>query len=216
MGLFGQTKPKDPRETIREMKRKMRSEQRGIDRNINHIKREELKVKNSLKEAAKKGDKDVCKILAREIVGSQRAVSKLYASKAQINSVIMQMESQASMVRMSKGIQASTDVMKLMNKLTKVSEISQTMQELSKEMTKAGIIEEMMEDTMAMSDDEEMDDIAEAEVEKILFEVTKGQLGEGAAISTPLVQEEETAGPADVSSEEEEDDLQSRLAALRS
>ena len=44
MGLFGQTKPKDPRETIREMKRRMRSEQRGIDRNINHIKREELKV----------------------------------------------------------------------------------------------------------------------------------------------------------------------------
>ena len=78
-------------------------------------------MKNSLKEAAKKGDKDVCKILAKEIVGSQRAVSKLYASKAQINSVIMQMESQASMVRMSKGIQASTDVMKLMNKLTKVS-----------------------------------------------------------------------------------------------
>ena len=28
------------------------------------------------------------------------------------------------------------------------------MQELSKEMTKAGIMEEMMEDTMAMSDDE--------------------------------------------------------------
>lgn len=35
-----------------------------------------------------------------------------------------------------------------------MSEISQTMQELSKEMTKAGIMEEMMEDTMAMSDDE--------------------------------------------------------------
>ena len=61
-----------------------------------------------------------------------------------------------------------------------------------------------------------MDDIAEAEVEKILFEVTKGQLGTDTAISTPLVQEEEIAGPAIVSSEEEEDDLQSRLAALRS
>ena len=35
-----------------------------------------------------------------------------------------------------------------------MSEISQTMQELSKEMTKAGIMEEMMEDTMAMSEDE--------------------------------------------------------------
>ena len=44
MGLFGQTKPKDPRETVRELKKKMRNEQRAIDRNINHIKREELKV----------------------------------------------------------------------------------------------------------------------------------------------------------------------------
>ena len=60
-----------------------------------------------------------------------------------------------------------------------------------------------------------MEDIAEAEVEKILFELTKGQLGTDTAISTPLVGDEEVAGPADVSSEEEED-LQSRLAALRS
>ena len=44
MGLFGQTKPRDPKETVREMKKKLRSEQRGIDRSINHIKREELKV----------------------------------------------------------------------------------------------------------------------------------------------------------------------------
>lgn len=44
MGLFGQSKQKDPRETVRELQKKLRAEQRGIDRNINHIKREELKV----------------------------------------------------------------------------------------------------------------------------------------------------------------------------
>ena len=44
MGIFGQSKSKDPRETVREMQKKLRAEQRGIDRNINHIKREELKV----------------------------------------------------------------------------------------------------------------------------------------------------------------------------
>lgn len=60
-----------------------------------------------------------------------------------------------------------------------------------------------------------MDDIAEAEVEKILFEVTKGQLGTETALNTPIVGDQEVAGPAEVSSEEE-DDLQSRLAALRS
>ena len=215
MGLFGQTKQKDPRETVRELQKKMRAEQRGIDRNINHIKREELKVKKSLQEAAKKGDKDVCKILAKEMVGSRRAVSKLHASKAQINSVCMQMSNQASMVRMSKGMAASADVMKMMNKLTKVSEISQTMQELQREMTKAGIIEEMMDDTMETLEDEDLEEDADAEVEKILFEVTKGELGTDTAIQTPIIGEEEQAGPAEVSSEEE-DDLQSRLAALRS
>ena len=35
-----------------------------------------------------------------------------------------------------------------------VNEISQTMMELQKEMTKAGIMEEMMEDTMGMDSDE--------------------------------------------------------------
>lgn len=38
---------------------------------ITAIKREELKVTKSLKEAAKKGDKDVCSILAREVVNSR-------------------------------------------------------------------------------------------------------------------------------------------------
>ena len=60
------------------------------------IKREEAKVQRSLKEAAKKGDKDVCRILAKEIVNSRKAVKKLYAAKATMNSVSMQMKNQAS------------------------------------------------------------------------------------------------------------------------
>lgn len=53
-----------------------------------------MKVKKSIKEAAKKGQTDVCKILAKEVVQSRKAVGKLYASKAQMNSVLMQMQHQ--------------------------------------------------------------------------------------------------------------------------
>lgn len=60
------------------------------------IKREEAKVQRSLKEAAKKGNKDVCRILAKEIVNSRKAVRKLHAAKATMNSVSMQMKNQAS------------------------------------------------------------------------------------------------------------------------
>ena len=58
------------------------------------IKREEAKVEKSLKDAAKQGNKDVALILAKEVLQSRKAVSKMYASMAQINSVMMSMDHQ--------------------------------------------------------------------------------------------------------------------------
>ncbi len=50
-------------------------------------------------------------------------------------------------------IQSSTEVMKAMSSLMRLPELQQTMQNMSKEMMKMGIIEEMMEDTMEALDD---------------------------------------------------------------
>lgn len=47
-----------------------------------------------MRDAAKKGQKDVLPILAKEIVRSRKAVNKIYASKAQLNSVEMSMKNQ--------------------------------------------------------------------------------------------------------------------------
>ncbi len=58
------------------------------------IQREEEKVKRSIKDAAKKGHKDVCIVLAKEMIHSKKAVNKLYASKAQMNSVLLSMKNQ--------------------------------------------------------------------------------------------------------------------------
>lgn len=58
------------------------------------IQREEEKVKRSVKDAAKKGQKDVCIILAKEMIQSRKAINKLYASKAQMNSVLLSMKNQ--------------------------------------------------------------------------------------------------------------------------
>ena len=88
MGLFGAQKV-DPKKQVNGMTAQLRRETRAIDRQIQSIEREQNKTKMQIKQAAKKGEKDVCKILAREIVNSQRAVSKMYQSKAQVNSVMV-------------------------------------------------------------------------------------------------------------------------------
>ena len=55
MGLFGKSKPADPKAQVNEWSKKIRKEGYGLDRQINQIKREEAKVTRSLKEAAKRG-----------------------------------------------------------------------------------------------------------------------------------------------------------------
>ncbi len=52
---------------------------------------EEQKLKRSIKELAKKGDKQSAKVLAKEIVQSRKAKERIYKSKAQLNSVSMQL-----------------------------------------------------------------------------------------------------------------------------
>lgn len=47
-----------------------------------------------MKEAAKKGDKAVCIILAKEIIGARKTINKIHTSKAHLNSIQMQMKNQ--------------------------------------------------------------------------------------------------------------------------
>lgn len=221
MGLFGRTPDKPPKEMVNEWSSKIRKEMRVIDRQIRDIQREEEKVKRSIKEAAKKGERDVCVILAKEMIQSKRAVTKLYASKAQMNSVQLSMKNQLALLRVSGSLQKSTEVMKAMQNLIKIPEIQATMRDLSKEMMKAGIIEEMLEDTFeSMEDGEEMEEEAEEEVDKILFEITAGALGKAPKKVTdelPVIEPVRGATAAsDDESEEDIEEMQSRLAALRS
>ncbi|XP_076014619.1 charged multivesicular body protein 3 [Genypterus blacodes] len=220
MGLFGRTNDKPPKDLINEWSSKIRKEMRMIDRQIRDIQREQEKVKRSIKDAAKKGQKDVCVVLAKELVQSKRAVAKLYTSKAQMNSVLLSMKNQLSVLRVAGALQKSTEVMKAMQNLVKIPEIQATMRDLSKEMMKAGIIEDMLEDTFeSMEDGEDMEEAAEAEIDKILFDITAGALGKAPSKVTDALPEMEPAGATAASEDESEEDIeemQSRLAALRS
>ncbi|XP_064630406.1 charged multivesicular body protein 3-like [Lineus longissimus] len=217
MGLFGKTPQKDPKEQCRTWCSAVRKEGRGLDRQIRAIQNEEAKVVKQIKAAAKKGDNDVCRILAKEVVNSRKAVNKIYCTKAHLSSVEMQMKSQLATLRVAGSLSKSTEVMKSMQALIKVPEVMATMQAMSKEMMKAGILEEMIDDTFESLEDDDLEDDADAEVERILNEVVKGVIDTAPAAGAHSLAEPEGA-TADFASDEEEDvsDMQQRLAALKS
>ncbi|XP_005093210.1 charged multivesicular body protein 3 [Aplysia californica] len=232
MGLFGKTQQASPKEMVNEWTHKLRKEGNNIERQIRGIQREEEKTKRLLKESAKKGEKDACRILAKEIIKADKQVNKLYASKAHLNSVQMGMKHQLATLRIAGALAKSTEVMQSMQQLIKLPEIQATMRDMSKEMMKAGIIEEMLEDTMETLDDDELDEEADEEVDKVLFDLTAGELGkapEAVDESLPATEPEGAkAGPSrsrgaaaavaleDDVDDEDMDDMKARLEALRS
>lgn len=112
------------------------------------------------------------------------------------------------MAKVTGSLQKSTEIMKLSNSLIKLPEISASMRAMSMEMMKvlefpscsylsflylrlrldsqAGIMEEMLDETLEMEDDEELEEEADQEVDKVLFELTDGKLGQAGSVGTEL------------------------------
>ena len=161
--------------------------------------------------------------LKKCIFGFRKAVNKLYTAKANLNSVQLQLKNQLATLKVSGALAQSADVMKSMNALVKVPETQKAMMELSREMMKAGIIEEMMEDTLeGLTEGEEMEEAAQAEVDRIILELTTGKLTEApSAVKDTLPdpaddEEEEVREQAEAEGEEDLEEMTSRLEALRS
>lgn len=219
MGLFGKSHQASPKEMVNEWTHKLRKEGNNIERQIRGIQREEEKTKRMLKDSAKKGDKAGCRVLAKEIVRADKQIAKMYASKAHLSSVQMSMKQQLATLRIAGALQKSTEVMQAMQQLVKLPEIQKTMQEMSKEMMKAGILEEMIDDTMESLDDEDLEDEADEEVDKVLYELTSGELGKAPEVvqdSLPVAEGGASAAALESDGEEDMEDMKARLEALRS
>ncbi|EGF98664.1 uncharacterized protein MELLADRAFT_113366 [Melampsora larici-populina 98AG31] len=167
-------------EKVKKWQTKIKSEERQIEREIKSIENAEKKVKLNLKSLAKNNDLKNCKLLAKEILRSQKQKDRLFTSKARLNSIRMQLQHQLATLKITGTLQKSTEIMKLSNSLMKLPELNKTMQEMSKEMMKAGIMSEMVEDAIDTldEDEEELEEEAEMEVENVLFQITDGKLGQ--------------------------------------
>lgn len=108
--------------------------------------------------------------------------------------------------------------MQAMQRLIRTPEVAHTMQELSKEMMKAGIIEEMLDETMdSFEDTEELEEAAQTEIDKVLYEITKGEIGKAPEPPVSETVREPSPVPVEAGEDEEElEEMQSRFAALKS
>ena len=123
-------------------------------------------------------------------------------------------------------IQKSGELLAVMNSVVKFSAVAKNMMELSKEMSRAGMMEEMVTDAMDSAlDDPSAVEASEAEVEALLTELA----AEGAAAlpaagtvrASPVLRAQAAAARAQAEPAQEEEpeedmeSLQARLNAIR-
>ena len=201
----------------------IRSNTRKLDRDIAQLKILDSKTKQYIIQSSKRGQKNPSlakqaasetRTFAREMIRIRKQSSRLATSKAQLQSVQMQVNEAFSVRKIEGSLKASTGIMKDVNSLVRLPELTGTMRELSQELVKAGIIEEMVGDSLP--DDQLLegeDDEAEAEVDKVLGEILQGKLGKVDA--TPVTEDNE---PEENLEEQEASlaQMRGRLEALKS
>ena len=207
----------------------IRSNERKLDRELASLKALESKTRNYILQANKRAQRNPSqatqaaketRIFAREMIRVRRHEQRVATSKATLSSVKMQVNETFAMRKIETSLKASTAIMKDVNTLVKLPEISGTMRELSQELVKAGIIEEMVGDSLPDSELlEGEDEEAESEVDKVLSEILKDK------VQTPAAQlPEEPVGPVEAQPEGEDEigseemlaQMRGRLEALKS
>ncbi|KAF6819988.1 Snf7 family protein [Colletotrichum plurivorum] len=217
----------DPQQQLRKCNALIRSNIRKLDRDINQVRQVEAKTKNLILQADRRAQRDPTRAkqaqkeardFARELIRARKTSNRLVTSKAQLNSVQMQVNEAFAVRKIEGSIRASVGVMKDVNRLIRLPELAGTMQELSVELMKAGIIEEMVGESLPEDMDGLEEEEAEGEVDKVLGEILKDRMSKEKLPAAPVTQEPK---PVEVEEEEEDaeatlDQMRNRLEALRS
>lgn len=211
---------------MRKVNQVLRKNKRELDRSLNLLTPLKKKTESLVKKAAKLGDMKSAKVYAKELVNIQKQYNKLYTLRTRIDSINMAVNEQWQMNKLTKSLATSTSVMKDVNLLVHIGVMTNAVQELSKELMKAGIINEMMDDMVDLEMDEELEDEANIEVDKIIEDLTADKLSliqnsETLTSLEPEEQEQEQAQePIQMHHENEEDqaalyEMTERLKALQ-
>jgi charged multivesicular body protein 3 len=187
------------------------------------LKATEIKTKNLIIAADKRAQRNPsmaasasreARMFAGELARVRKQTQRLAATKAQLESVGMQVELAFNMQKVQGTLNSSVGIMQDVNTLIKIPQLHAVAQALGKELMTAGLIEEMTDEILPDDDIEIFDE----EADTVLNEVLKGRTEKTGVDSIPSVPvAQEPVEEFDESAFEREDAMyRERLEALRS
>lgn len=203
---------------MRKINQLLRKNKRELDASMRQLQNLRVKTEGLVKKAAKFKDPKSARIYAKEVININKQYTKLHISKARIDSISMSCNEQWSMNKFKDSLHLLTGVMRDVNQLVNIGAVLTTMQELLKELMKAGIIDEMIDDAIDVDNvGEELEDESQEEVDKIILNLTEKRKEQP---SDDTIQQEETfnTNPVEEPAQEDSealDEMKQRLKVLQ-
>ncbi|XP_007557194.1 charged multivesicular body protein 2Ba [Poecilia latipinna] len=170
-------KKKTVDDVIKEQSKELRSTQRQITRDRAALEKQEKQMELEIKKMAKSGNKEACKILAKQLVQLRKQKNRTYAVSSKVTSMSTQTKVMNSQMKMAGAMSTTAKTMQAVNKKMDPQKTLKTMQDFQKENMKMGMTEDMINDTLddifdESGDEEESQDIVNQVLDEIGIEIS--------------------------------------------
>lgn len=160
------------KDLVRDTTKQINSQRRGLEREVNALKRDEQKLITQIKAAAKKpGSDKIVKILAKELVKNRNAQAKITGFSTKMNTTSTMVKTMAATQAAAESMGASAKVMGKMNAQMDVQKVQKNMMNFEKQNDMMNMKEDMIDDMMDMMDDDDIDEEQDELVAGLMDEI---------------------------------------------
>ncbi|XP_055061172.1 charged multivesicular body protein 2b [Misgurnus anguillicaudatus] len=206
-------KKKTVDDVIKEQNKELRGTQRQITRDRTALEKQEKQLEMEIKKMAKTGNRDACKVLAKQLVQVRKQKTRTYAVSSKVTSMSTQTKLMNSQMKMAGAMAKTTKTMQAVNKKMDPQKTMQTLQNFQKETAKMDMTEEMMNDTLdeifeGSDDEEESQDIVNQVLDEIGIEIS------GKMARAPAANRRNPTTSTSKADEISDEDIERQLKAL--
>jgi len=159
------------KEMERAYKKQLQKEMRELERGVLQNDMAQKKAEAELKKAIQTNkDKGILTIYAKQVAQTRRQKARLLNNKAKVQGLVFSLEQMFANMRMTKVLGDTSSLVKQINGLMNVKEMTQTMKDIQKSMMQFGLMNEMVDDVMSTMD-EDGDELEDTELDKIIDSV---------------------------------------------
>ena len=170
------SRPNSTKQVANTAARSITKDKRALDREITHLKREEQKLCQMIKDAAKKpGGEAAARPLAKQLIKIREQQARLTKVSTEMSGVATQIKTAGATAGAAQSIAGATKVMGAVNRSMDPGKMRQTMQEFEKQSAQMEMRQEMVDDVFESLDgewDDEDDEVLAQVMDEIGLDVS--------------------------------------------